>query len=191
MTLPKWQRNGGRDFAFYHPHSGFEWEDLDTSKKYQEMLCHDFQVGPAHASLARIRYGVIVLNRGSVYGCDRDREMLQAPEEVSNVHPETASSDSIWPCECQAWCEPMRSQARMQMLGSVIHCHPLLLQMMHGSIHPNQRRCQSQGRPWKLAWSEPGCMSAVGNNGRDRTDSAVALPHVHAPDDRHCALQLH
>ena len=81
MTLPKWQRNGGRDFAFYHPHSGFEWEDLETTNKYQEMLCHDFQVGPAHASLARIRYGVIVLHRGSVYGCDRDRETLQAPQE--------------------------------------------------------------------------------------------------------------
>lgn len=55
MALPKWQRNGGRDFAFYHAHSGFEWEDLETTNKYQEMLCHDFQVGPVHTFLARIR----------------------------------------------------------------------------------------------------------------------------------------
>ena len=45
MALPKWQRSGGREFAFYHSHSGFEWENLDTTNKYQEMLCNDFQVG--------------------------------------------------------------------------------------------------------------------------------------------------
>lgn len=45
MALPKWQRGGGRDFVFYHSHSGFEWDDLATTNKYQEMLCHDFQVG--------------------------------------------------------------------------------------------------------------------------------------------------
>ena len=44
MALPKWQRSGGRDFAFYHSHSGFEWEDLETTNKYQDMLCNDFQV---------------------------------------------------------------------------------------------------------------------------------------------------
>ena len=45
MALPKWQRSGGRDFAFYHSHSGFEWESLEITNKYQEMLCNDFQVG--------------------------------------------------------------------------------------------------------------------------------------------------
>lgn len=44
MALPRWQRSGGRDFVFYHSHSGFEWDDLETTNKYQEMLCHDFQV---------------------------------------------------------------------------------------------------------------------------------------------------
>ncbi|CAL8469167.1 g8708 [Coccomyxa elongata] len=43
MELPRWQRSGGRDFVFYHSHSGFEWDDLETTNKYQEMLCHDFQ----------------------------------------------------------------------------------------------------------------------------------------------------
>ncbi len=52
MTLPKWQRNGGREFVFYHSHSGFEWEDLETTNKYQEMLCQDFQVG-CHAQSAQ------------------------------------------------------------------------------------------------------------------------------------------
>ena len=45
MALPKWQRNGGRDFAFYHSHSGFEWGDMETTNKYQDMMCQDFQVG--------------------------------------------------------------------------------------------------------------------------------------------------
>ena len=44
MALPKWQRSGGRDFAFYHSHSGFEWEDVDITNKYMDMLCQDFQV---------------------------------------------------------------------------------------------------------------------------------------------------
>lgn len=44
MALPKWQSNGGRDFAFYHSHSGFEWEDVDITNKYMDMLCQDFQV---------------------------------------------------------------------------------------------------------------------------------------------------
>ena len=44
MALPRWQSNGGRDFAFYHSHSGFEWEDVDITNKYMDMLCQDFQV---------------------------------------------------------------------------------------------------------------------------------------------------
>lgn len=44
MALPRWQRNGGRDFAFYHSHSGFEWEDVDITNKYMDVLCQDFQV---------------------------------------------------------------------------------------------------------------------------------------------------
>jgi hypothetical protein len=44
MALPRWQDSGGRDFVFYHSHSGFEWDDVDTTNKYQDMLCHDFQV---------------------------------------------------------------------------------------------------------------------------------------------------
>ena len=44
MALPRWRASGGRDFVFYHSHSGFEWENLETTNKYQEMLCHDFQV---------------------------------------------------------------------------------------------------------------------------------------------------
>ena len=44
MALPRWQETGGRDFVFYHSHSGYEWDDVDTTNKYQEMLCHDFQV---------------------------------------------------------------------------------------------------------------------------------------------------
>lgn len=44
MALPRWQRSGGREFVFYHSHSGFEWDDLETTNKYQDMLCHDFQV---------------------------------------------------------------------------------------------------------------------------------------------------
>ena len=40
MALPKWQRSGGRDFAFYHSHSGFEWESLEITNKYQEMPLH-------------------------------------------------------------------------------------------------------------------------------------------------------
>ena len=47
MALPKWQKNGGRDFAFYHSHSGFEWDDLETTNQYQDMMCQDFQVGPS------------------------------------------------------------------------------------------------------------------------------------------------
>ena len=43
MALPRWQETGGRDFVFYHSHSGYEWDDVDTTNKYQEMLCHDFQ----------------------------------------------------------------------------------------------------------------------------------------------------
>ena len=43
MALPRWQDSGGRDFVFYHSHSGFEWDDVDTTNKYQDMLCHDFQ----------------------------------------------------------------------------------------------------------------------------------------------------
>lgn len=34
-------------------------------------------------------------------------------------------------------------------------------------------------------------MHAVGDDGGDRADAAVALPHVHAPDDHHRAVQLH
>ena len=49
MALPKWQRNGGRDFTFYHSHSGFEWDDMETTNKYQDMMCQDFQVGPGTA----------------------------------------------------------------------------------------------------------------------------------------------
>ncbi len=48
MALPRWQKSGGRDFVFYHSHSGFEWDDLETTNKYQEMLCHDFQVRLPH-----------------------------------------------------------------------------------------------------------------------------------------------
>ena len=48
MALPKWQKNGGRDFAFYHSHSGFEWDDLETTNQYQDMMCQDFQVGLWH-----------------------------------------------------------------------------------------------------------------------------------------------
>ena len=44
MALPRWQRNGGRDFAFYHSHSGFEWEDVDITNMYMDVLCQDFQV---------------------------------------------------------------------------------------------------------------------------------------------------
>lgn len=44
MALPRWQETGGRDFVFFHSHSGYEWDDVDTTNKYQEMLCHDFQV---------------------------------------------------------------------------------------------------------------------------------------------------
>lgn len=53
MALPKWQRSGGREFAFYHSHSGFEWESLEITNKYQEMLCNDFQVDSVCVSLAK------------------------------------------------------------------------------------------------------------------------------------------
>ena len=51
MALPRWRASGGRDFVFYHSHSGFEWENLETTNKYQEMLCHDFQVGLSISTL--------------------------------------------------------------------------------------------------------------------------------------------
>ena len=47
MALPKWQKYGGRDFAFYHSHSGFEWDDMETTNQYQDMMCQNFQVGLA------------------------------------------------------------------------------------------------------------------------------------------------
>ena len=60
MALPKWQSNGGRDFAFYHSHSGFEWEDVDITNKYMDMLCQDFQVFPlSHTSAVIVTTGIL------------------------------------------------------------------------------------------------------------------------------------
>lgn len=66
MALPKWQRSGGRDFAFYHSHSGFEWEDLETTNKYQEMLCSDFQVGTQVFAQAQWDTVIVRLSLASV-----------------------------------------------------------------------------------------------------------------------------
>ena len=55
MALPKWQKNGGRDFAFYHSHSGFEWDNVETTNQYQDMMCQDFQVRPGTALLLTMR----------------------------------------------------------------------------------------------------------------------------------------
>ena len=46
MGLPRWKRTGGRDFVFYHSHPGFEWDDLDVTTAYQEIICNDFQARP-------------------------------------------------------------------------------------------------------------------------------------------------
>eukprot|EP00884_Botryococcus_braunii_P007896 jgi/Botrbrau1/17107/Bobra.0157s0010.1 len=42
MSLPKWIRNGGQDFVFFWSHPGFEWDDLDMTTAYQDMVCKDF-----------------------------------------------------------------------------------------------------------------------------------------------------
>ena len=77
MALPRWQDSGGRDFAFYHSHSGFEWDDVDHTNKYQEMLCHDFQVGqqpclwPSHVLPACLLFlaRLLLCWSGRVEGC--------------------------------------------------------------------------------------------------------------------------
>jgi hypothetical protein len=42
MNLPKWLRNGGQDFVFFYSHPGFEWDDLDMTTMFQDMVCKDF-----------------------------------------------------------------------------------------------------------------------------------------------------